>query len=102
MTEVEKPSQWNKIKENWGPITTAGGVVVALLVAYATLFVQGQITAAGHPVSSTSFSELRLDVEVAANDAAHNKETLDRVDDALIRLEGKFDALTLLILEQRN
>ena len=42
--------------ENWGLITTA--VTIVLLAAYATLFIQDQITAAGHPVSTQSFSEV--------------------------------------------
>jgi hypothetical protein len=94
-------TNWKVISEHWGPIGLGLVVVVALVSAYATLFIQSQIIAA-HAVDTPIQAAFRTDLELTKNDAAHNKEGIDDLKDGQTVMNRKLDDLFKLMLERRG
>ena len=94
-------ANWKAIQEHWGPIALGIGVVVALVSAYATIFIQGQIKEA-HSVATPIQAQFRTDLAIARKDAAHNKEGIEDLKDGQDKIEEKLDDLIQLMLKRGN
>lgn len=85
------------LKANWPMLSTFSFVLLGLLTAYATIFIQAQVAAA--PPSPT-VTKLSLDVELVKNDATHNKATLARIENNVDELDDKLTRLTEALMQR--
>ncbi len=94
-------NSWKTVQDNWGPITLGLVVVVALVSAYATLYIQSEIEDAGANPTAIQ-QEFRVGLALAQKDAAHNKEGIEDLKDGQKEIDRKLDDLIQLMLERGN
>jgi len=93
-------SNWKAVQENWGPIAVGFAIVVALVSAYATIYIQSIVKEAGENLTPVQ-QEFKIDLALAKNDAAHNKEGIEDLKKGQTKIEKKLDDLITLMLKRQ-